>query len=129
MTAFLSRIAPYKGIQTPESGKFLLVESGIRKTPRFLGSETRNTAQEIRNPVPGIWILDSTDKESGIQCLESRVHGVESRIQDCLGFPYLGRSLDYSKKYEKSNLFCFGWTVFVTSVVSGKQLLWDRGGF
>ena len=72
MTAFLSRIAPYKGIQTSESGKFLLVESGIRKTSRFVGSETRNTAQEIWNPVPGICILDSTDKEYGIQCLESR---------------------------------------------------------
>ena len=57
MTAFLSRIAPYKGIQTPESGKFLLVESGIRKTPRFLGSETRNTAQEI--PESSTWNLDS----------------------------------------------------------------------
>ena len=91
MTAFLS-IAPYKGIQIPQSGKFLLVESGIRKTfleeSGILGSETWNTAQEIRNPVPGIWILDSTDKESGIQYLESRVHGVESRIPDCLGFPY-----------------------------------------
>ena len=30
---------------------------------------------------------------------------------------------------KKSNWFCFGCTVFVTSVVSGKQLLWDRGGF
>ena len=71
MTVFLSRIAQYKGIQIPESGKFLLVESGIRKTfleeSGILGSETRNTAQEIRNPLPGIWILDSTDKESGVQ--------------------------------------------------------------
>ena len=71
MTVFLSRIAPYKGIQIPESGKFLLVESGIRKTfleeSGILGSETRKTAQEIRNPLPGIWILDSTDKESGVQ--------------------------------------------------------------
>ena len=50
MTALLS-IAPYKGIQITESGKFLLVESGIRKTfleeSGILGSETRNTA--------GIW--------------------------------------------------------------------------
>ena len=71
MTVFLSRIAPYKGIQIPESGKFLLVESGIRKTfleeSGILGSETRNTAQEIRNPLPGFRILDSTDKESGVQ--------------------------------------------------------------
>ena len=57
MTALLS-IAPYKGIQIPKSGKFLLVESAITKTflveSGILGSETRNTAQEIRNPVPGI---------------------------------------------------------------------------
>ena len=26
------------------------------------------------------------------------------------------------KNIKKSNLFCFGWTVLVTSVVSGKQL-------
>ena len=52
MTAFLSRIAPYKGIQTPESGKFLLVESGIRKTSWALK--------------PGIQL-----KKSGIQYLES----------------------------------------------------------
>ena len=36
--------------------------------------------------------------ESGIHCagirnqyLESRIHNVESRIQDCLGFPYMER--------------------------------------
>jgi len=37
---------------------------------------------EIRNP-------SSTDKESGIQYFESEIQGVESRIQDCLGFPYM----------------------------------------
>ena len=41
--------------------------------------------QGIRNP-------SSTDKNSGIQYLESRIHGVESRIQECLGFPYIGRN-------------------------------------
>ena len=44
-------------------GDFLLVESAI------LGFEIRETAQGIRNP-------SSTDKESGI-------HSVESRIQNC----------------------------------------------
>ena len=33
---------------------------------------------EIRNP------LSSTNRESGIQYLESGIHSVESRIQDCL---------------------------------------------
>ena len=31
-------------------------------------------------------------KKSGIQYLESGIHGVESRIYDCLGFPYMGRT-------------------------------------
>ena len=39
---------------------------------------------EIRNPSP-------TEKESRIDYLESGIHGVEPRIQTCLGFPYIGR--------------------------------------
>ena len=38
----------------------------------------------------GIRILSSTDKESEIQYLESGIHGVESRIQDCLRFLHMG---------------------------------------
>ena len=47
-----------------------------------------NTAQGIRNPTND-WNLESssTDKESGIQYLEFLFHAMESRIQDCLGFP------------------------------------------
>ena len=74
------------GIQNP--AKFLFVESGI------LGFGKRNTAQGIRNPLLiaiGIHFPTSIDKESGIQYLESGIHGVESRIPDCLGFHYLGR--------------------------------------
>ena len=54
-------MARSKGIRILESEKFLLVEFG---TPEIF-------AGEIRNPNP-------SDKESGI-------HGVESRIQYCLG--------------------------------------------
>ena len=77
----------------PESRKFLFVESGI------LGFGKRNTAQGIRNPlmiaIAGIHSTTSTDKESGIQYLESGIHGVESRIPDCLGFHYyLGRFIN-----------------------------------
>ena len=50
--------------------KFMRVESGI------LGFG-------IQNP-------DSTDKDS-LQYLESGIHSLESRIQDCLGFPYMGQ--------------------------------------
>ena len=37
------------------------------------------------------WNPESTELESGIQYSESGIHGVESRIQDCHGFPYMGR--------------------------------------
>ena len=40
-------------------------------------------AMPIQNP-------SSTDKQSGIQYLEPRIHVVESRIPDCRGFPYMG---------------------------------------
>ena len=39
------------------------------------------------------WNPESTELESGIQYKESGIHRVESRIQDCHGFPYMGRSL------------------------------------
>ena len=37
------------------------------------------------------WNPESTVLESGIQYPESGIHSMESRIQDCPGFPYMGR--------------------------------------
>ena len=37
------------------------------------------------------WNPESTELVSGIQYSESRIHRVESRIQDCHGFLYMGR--------------------------------------
>ena len=37
------------------------------------------------------WNPESTELESGIQYSESGIYRVESRIQDCHGFPYMGR--------------------------------------
>ena len=49
-----------------------------------------------------IWIrtATSTEKESQIHYLESRIRGVESRIQDCHGFSYMKRNLSliYDKR-------------------------------
>ena len=62
-------------------------ESEFRNLGKFW-CRIRNTAQGIRNP-------STTDKEStGIQYLESGIHGVESRVQieDCLRFPHMGRT-------------------------------------
>ena len=54
----------------PDSGirEFFLMESGILD----FGIQNPSSRDNDWNPVPGI-------------------HGVESRIQDCLGFPYVGR--------------------------------------
>ena len=64
-----------------ELGKVLFVEYEI------LGFGIWNTAQGIRSPTKdGIWNKSSTrlKKNSGIQYLESGIHGLESRIQGCL---------------------------------------------
>ena len=52
------------------------------------------SAQEIQNPALtiGIWNPSSTDKQYGIQYLESGIPGVESRIQFFLWIPYMGRN-------------------------------------
>ena len=64
---------------------------------------------EIRNPSstdkksgiqylePGILIkfesrIQVPLTQTGIQYMESGIHCVESRIQDCIGFPYMGQS-------------------------------------
>ena len=58
----LRKLAPFKEIWSPESEKFLLVDT------RILGFETRKTAQGIRNPTDDrIWYPSPT--ESGIQYL------------------------------------------------------------
>ena len=72
-------IATSKVIRISKPGKFFLVESAIQ------GFGFRNFAQGIRNPTKmGIWNPCPTDKETGI-------HSLESRIQDCLGLPYMRR--------------------------------------
>ena len=70
-----------------ESAKISLVES------RILGFGIWNTAQGIRNPTNDQVPLAKT----GIQYLESGIHGVESRIQDCLGFPYMEQLVTWSR--------------------------------
>ena len=94
----------YKGVQILESGKFLLAELGILALENHANdwnSESKFYRQKIRNPVPGTRNpykdLNPESKfhwqtQTGIQYLESGIHCVESRIQDCIGFPYMGQS-------------------------------------
>ena len=70
-------------------------DSGIREifllwNPQFWALQRRIQLKEyLIAPTIGICNPSFTDKESGIQYLESRVHDWKSRIQDCLGFPYI----------------------------------------
>ena len=79
-----------------KSGFFLLVESGIRGLvklePWVLECGIQLKESRILLTI-GIWDPGSTDKESRIQYLESGIHGVESRIQDGLGFLYMWRRI------------------------------------
>ena len=81
------------------------MESGI------LGPGILNTAQGIWNPTKDWNPVPLT--KTGIQCLESGIHGVESRYQDCNEFPYTGQ-----KSYnidEKPQLLCKQYPILVKS--------------
>ena len=56
----------------------------------ILGFGIRNTAQGTRNPIND-WNCQNQIPltKTGIQCLESGIHGAETRIQDFLEFPYM----------------------------------------
>lgn len=69
-------------IRNPGLLKSVLKESGI---PLIIG---------IRNP-------DSPDKESEIQYLDSCIHCVKSRIQDCLGLPDMGPLSSAAQRTQK----------------------------
>ena len=69
------KFVPWKGIEIPESAKFLPMKCGI------LGFGIQSTAQEI-----GIWNPGASDKEPGIHSWN-----LESRMQDSLRFPYMRR--------------------------------------
>ena len=81
--------APSKGIWIPETGKLLLVESGIG----ILGLRIRKTTQEIGIPKRWESGIQVPLTKTGIQYVESGIPGLESTIQDCLGFPHLGRGV------------------------------------
>ena len=104
--------------------------SGSRMVKRFLPTKQPCKESEFRNPRkfclwnPKSWVLESgiqleesripltigihnpssTDKDHGIRNLEFVIRGVESRIQDCLEFPYTGRQLCFfNLTYYNSN--------------------------
>ena len=52
------------------------------------------------------WNPESTVLESGIQYPESGIHRMESRIQDCPGFPYMGRQERPRKRFYEYAILC-----------------------
>ena len=92
--AFLDLTECKQGIWFVESEKFLYEESAIlgfwiQKYSTRIRNRTKSQL-ETRIQVP----LTKT----GIQYLESRIPGVESRMQDCLRFPYCGAINFINKK-------------------------------
>ena len=76
------------GIQNPANFCCGILNPGLWN----LEYSRTNAEWNLESGIPltiGIQNPSSSDKESGIQHLESRIHSVESRIQDCLGLPYV----------------------------------------
>ena len=89
----------------PESAKIFFVESGIQ------GIGIRNTAKGIRNSTKD-WNLES---KFNCQRLESSTWNpefaaLESRIQDCLGFPFTKRPIFYEQKVVTLRVCASRWT-------------------
>ena len=98
-------ITPCTVIRIPESGKFCLWNPESSEN-LFVGNWKSRTwafgiqlkksriplTIKIRNP-------SSTNKESEIYCPESGIHSVESRIQDCLAFPYIMWHTNHNELY------------------------------
>ena len=82
---------------SPDSAILDIFACGIRNTGNFVCGirnpglvESGIQLKESRISLTvAIWNPSSTDKESEIQYLKSRIHDMESRIQDCLAFPYM----------------------------------------
>ena len=91
----LTAISAFKGIRIPESKEFLLWNPDSRKLFCSWNPESWPLESGIHHTESGILLTfgirkpSSTDKESVIQCLESGIHGVESRIPDYIGCPYM----------------------------------------
>ena len=63
--------------------------SKIRTRKRNAKKSIKNSKKLESSP---FWNPESTVLESGIQYPESGIHSVESRIQECPEFPYMGRT-------------------------------------
>ena len=84
-------VDPCKRIRFPDSEKNFARGIGNRG---IFACGILNTGQGIRNPTDDWFVIQVPLIKCGIHYLKSEIHGVESRIQDCLGFHYMGRYLE-----------------------------------
>ena len=117
MTTFFFPQSTYHPYMTGICGKILLVESRIS-----WALESGTLLREIRNPSKD-WNPESKFhwQEVESSSLECGIQGLESRIQDCLGFPYMGRP-----RIPRNILFLFAALRFLgTAGNSIFQLPWN----
>ena len=90
----------------------------------------RKTLKQKKNMESSpFWNPESTELESRIRYSESGIQWVESRIQDCHGFPYMGRNIvgHTSVEYLKNSISCtpelkISFTAFLVSFVTRVML-------
>lgn len=87
-----AQFALRKVIQILESVNFLLKESEVLSF-RILEFEIQVKESAIPLLIRLCVNQRFTDMESGIQYLQSEIHSEESRIHDCLGQHYMGRTV------------------------------------
>ena len=63
--------------------------------------------------------------ETVIQYLESGIHGVESRIQDCLGFPNVGRAVSRREFLRTRNKYVLKFQELSNSRFIGDTFSWE----
>ena len=95
-------------MRMPNPKKFVLVDWGFffLVESRILDFGTRNTAQGIQNSTNDKKLESKFHlKRLEVHYLESEIISVESRIQDSLGFPYMERSLPFTKDHQDGALY------------------------
>ena len=111
----------YKGFRIPESGKFCfghLVNSG---NFCLWNPETWALDREYSSWNPEYHLR----LESPIQYLESGIYGVESTIQDCLGFPYVGRAVSRREFLRTRNKYVLKFQELSNSRFIGDTFSWE----
>ena len=89
---FQKIMSPIPHLRNPDSRIWKIFDSGIWNPGYFCLWNLESWALEY-----GIQLKESRIQvqltKTGIKCLDSGIHGIESRNQDCLGIPYKGQEV------------------------------------